>query len=116
MRHRKQQIKLGREQNTRKALLRALSESLVLHGHIRTTEAKAKALRVVIEPLITKAKSNDVTAMRVAKKFLYTERAVKKLVKEIAPKYQMRHGGYTRVVKLPARKTDAAKMARIELV
>ncbi len=116
MRHRKHQIKLGREQNVRKALLRALSESLVLHGHIRTTEAKAKALRVVIEPLITKAKSNDVTAMRVAKKFLYTERAVKKLVKEIAPKYQMRHGGYTRVVKLPARKTDAAKMARIELV
>lgn len=116
MRHRKQQIKLGREQNARKALLRALAEGLVLHGHIRTTEAKAKALRTVIEPLITKAKSNDVNAMRAAKRFLYTETAIKKLVKEIAPKYQMRKGGYTRVVKLPRRKNDAAKMARIELV
>lgn len=116
MRHRKKQIKLGRKQGECKALLRALAESFVLHGHIRTTEAKAKALRTIIEPLITKAKSNDVNAMRAIKKFLYTEKAIRKLVKEIGPKYQMRHGGYTRVTKLPARKNDAAKMARIELV
>ena len=116
MRHKKHQIKLGRKKSPLKALLRALAESLVLHGHIRTTEAKAKALRGIIEPLITKTKSNDVNAMRTAKRFLYTEKAIKKLVKEIAPKYQTRHGGYTRVVKLPARKNDAAKMARIELV
>jgi large subunit ribosomal protein L17 len=116
MRHKKQQVKLGRVQGPKKALLRALTESFINHGHIKTTEAKAKVLRRVVEPLITKAKVGGLTAFRAAKKFLYTEKAIKKLINEIGPKYTTRSGGYTRIIKLPSRKNDAAKMARIELV
>lgn len=116
MRHKKQQVKLGRVQGPKKALLRALTESFINHGYIRTTEAKAKVLRRTVEPMITKAKVGGLPAIRAAKKFLYTEKAVKKLINEIGPKYAKRAGGYTRIVKLPARKNDAAKMARIELV
>ena len=116
MRHQKQQIKLGRTQGPKKALMRSLLESFVLHGYIRTTEAKAKVLRRTVEPLITKSKTGSLTATRAAKKVLYTEKAIKKLVTEIGPKYANRAGGYTRIIKLPARKNDAAKMARIELV
>lgn len=116
MRHRRKNIILGRESGPKKALFRSLVEGLILHGHIKTTEAKAKALRPVVEPLITKAKSGTLSARRAAKKVLYTEKAVQKLMKEVAPKYKNRQGGYTRVIKLVPRSIDAAKMARIELV
>jgi len=116
MRHRCKKITLGREAGPKKALMRGLAESLILNGHIKTTEAKAKALRSVVEPLITKAKTGTLAARRSVIGVLYTEKAVQKLMKELGPKYKTRHGGYTRVIKLAHRLNDAAKMARIELV
>jgi large subunit ribosomal protein L17 len=116
MRHRNKNIILGREKKQRTALFRSLAENLILHGKITTTEAKAKALRSVVEPLISKARKGDLASLRSVGEFLYTEKALKKLVKDVAPKYKSRQGGYTRVIKLAPRRMDAAKMARIELV
>lgn len=116
MRHDNKKFTLGRTRNPRRALMRSLLESLVIHGRIKTTVAKARALRTVMEPLITKAKKNTLSARREALKLLYTEKAVKKLFDEIAPEYKDRHGGYTRIVKLTARAHDAAEMVLIELI
>lgn len=117
MRHNKKKITLGREKKPREAMFRNLAQSLILHGNIRTTQAKAKALRGVVERLITVAKkANGLTARRELLTVLYINEAVGKLMKEIGPKYKDRNGGYTRVVKLPPRKNDGALMARIELV
>lgn len=116
MRHQKQKFTLGRTAGPRRALFRAQTESLILHGSIKTTLAKAKALRTVVEPLITKAKKDTLAGRRLAQKTLYTEKALKKLFTEIGPRYVDRHGGYTRIVKLGSRPHDAAPTARIELV
>lgn len=116
MRHRNKKITLGREKKQRIALFRSLAESFFLHGKITTTEAKAKALRGIVEPMITKARKGDLASLRSSQEFLYTEKALKRLVKDIAPKYKSRQGGYTRIIKLAPRRMDAAKMARIELV
>lgn len=116
MRHLKKKITLGRVKGPRKALLRSLVESFILHGSIRTTRAKARALRTKVEPLITRAKRGTLADRRHAISFLYTDKAVKKLFDEIAPKYKDRKGGYTRIIKLTSRVNDGAEMARIELV
>lgn len=116
MRHAKKKITLGRERNQRVALMRALAESIVLHGSIETTLAKAKALRSFVEPLVTKAKRGTLADRRNVLKVLYTDKAVKKLFTEIAPKYQTRPGGYTRVTKLGYRALDQGAKARIEFV
>ncbi|MEK7080349.1 MAG: 50S ribosomal protein L17 [Patescibacteria group bacterium] len=106
---------LSRPKNQRKALLRTLAVSLFLRERIKTTEAKAKELRQVAEKFITKAKKNDLFARRILTRNL-TPAIVKKLVNDIAPRYQERHGGYTRIIKLGPRHSDGAKMAIIELV
>ena len=116
MRHRKKQVKLGRTKAPREALLRGLAESLVLHEAIETTQAKAKALRGVIEPLITKAKRNRTIDREMINSVLYTGKAVKKLIDEIAPRYKERDGGYTRIIKLGVRPNDGALKVKIELV
>ncbi len=116
MRHRKKNRTLGRPKAQREALLRNLSESLILHGKIRTTVAKAKELRSVIEPLVTKAKNGTLADRRNIMKVLYTEKAVKKIMEEIGPKYKERAGGYTRIVKAGSRPTDGANIAYIEFV
>ena len=116
MRHNSKKFTLGREAGPRKSLMRNLTESLILHDSIKTTTAKAKALRRVAEPLITKARKNTLAARREALKVLYTEDAVKRLMEVVGPKYKERDGGYTRIIKLPNRKNDAAEMSRIELV
>ena len=116
MRHRKKKITLGRESAAKNALLRNLAESLILHGSIKTTEAKAKALRTYVEPLVTSARRNTLAARRQVIKKLFTEKAVKKLMEEVAPKYVERQGGYTRIIKLAPRAKDGAKMAKIEFV
>lgn len=116
MRHRKKKATLGREAAQRDALMRSLAESLILHESIKTTKAKAKALRGVVEPLITKAGVGTLAARRNAMKVLYTDKAIKKLMEEIAPRYKERAGGYTRIIKIGPRKNDAAEMVRIELV
>ncbi len=115
MRKRKQGRKFGRESDQRKALLKSLTRALLKHGKIKTTEAKAKELGPEVEKLITKALKGDVAARRMLAKSLSSE-LVKKIVKEISPKYKDRKGGYTRIIKLGPRKSDSAKMAIIELI
>lgn len=116
MRHQKKNIKLGRELGPRKALMRSLAESLILHEGITTTKAKAKALKTVLEPLVTKAKRGKPVDMEKIMEVLYTKKAITKLMKEIAPRYTERKGGYTRMTKLGNRFNDSAEMVRIEFV
>ncbi|MFA6427439.1 MAG: 50S ribosomal protein L17 [Candidatus Magasanikbacteria bacterium] len=116
MMHRKQKETFGRTRNPRIALLRALAESLVLHGSIVTTKTKAKALKRVVEPLVTKAKKNRPQDREIINSVLYTGKAVKKLIDEIAPKYMERRGGYTRMIKIGFRPNDAAEKVKIEFV
>jgi large subunit ribosomal protein L17 len=117
MRHHKQNRKFGRKRNQRFALLQSLAISLIKHGKIETTEAKAKELRLFIEPLVTKAKVGDLHSQRlVTSRLMNNDTEVRKLMKEIAPKYKTVAGGYTRVIKLPTRLVDSAKMAIIEFV
>ena len=116
MRHNKKKAILGREKAPREALMRNLAESLILYGAIKTTKAKARALRSFVEPLVTKAKKGDLTARRNLIKALYTDQAVNKLLKELGPAYKDRKGGYTRIIKIGARANDAAQMVRIEFV
>jgi len=116
MRHNKKQVKLGRTKAPREALLRNLAESFVMHESLVTTKAKAKALRGVIEPLVTKAKKNRPVDKANINKVLYTGKAVKKLVEDIAPRYKERNGGYTRIIKLGNRVGDGAETVKIEFV
>ncbi len=107
----------GRPSNQRRALLRSLARSLVIHERISTTEAKAKALRPFVERLVTYAKENTLASRRLTQKRLGDAAAVKKLFDAIAPRYATRAGGYTRVVKRTARGTnDARKLAYITFV
>lgn len=115
MRKRNKGKMLSRNKSQRKALLKSLMTGLFLHEKIRTTEAKAKELRVVAEKSITRARQNTVFSRRVLSKVLAPQ-IVKKLVDEIAPKYNGRDGGYTRIIKLGPRRSDSAKMVIIELV
>ncbi len=117
MKHKIKGKKFGREKDQRKALFRSLVASLIERGRIFTTEAKAKELRPVIEKLITRSQDQSLSTRRLLLSRLgNNEKALEKLVKEIAPKYKDRKGGYTRVLKLPARKSDSSKQALIEFV
>ena len=116
MRHGKKFNHLGRKKGHRKALLKNLSIALITHKRINTTLAKAKALRVFVEPLITKAKSNDMHSRRVVFSYLQNKDAVTELFGPVADKVGDRPGGYLRIIKTGTRKGDAAEMAMIELV
>jgi large subunit ribosomal protein L17 len=117
MRHHNHNRKFGRKTNVRNALLKSLALSLIVHGRIKTTEAKAKELRPMIEKLVTRAKKNDVVSRRVIMSRLMNRAPeTKKLVEEIAPRFADVSGGYTRIMKLPNRKSDGARMALIEFV
>lgn len=107
---------LGREKGQRVALVKSLMRSLVIHEAITTTETRAKELRMYIEPLVTKAKAATLASRRLIVSKLGDEKAAKKLIEVIAPAHKDRKGGYTRVIKLPLRKTDGAKMAHIQFV
>ena len=106
---------LSRKRDQRKALLRNLSEHLIIKEKIKTTEAKAKELSRFVEKQITKSKRNNIITRRALARCL-SSRAVKKIVEEIGPRYKERKGGYTRIVKISPRKRDGSKMAFIELV
>lgn len=108
--------KLGRTSAHRRALFRSLVTSLILNGRIETTEAKAKAVRPFVDKMITLGKRGDLHARRQAAAFLMQPKAVQKLFDEVAPRYQDRNGGYTRVLKLGPRQGDAAPLSIIELV
>jgi large subunit ribosomal protein L17 len=116
MRHQKNKITLDRKTAARRSLMANLAESLFLYEKIKTTKAKAKALRPFAEKLITKSKDQTLAARREILKTLYTANATKKLMEVIGPRYKERHGGYTRITALPRRKGDAAEEAIIELV
>jgi large subunit ribosomal protein L17 len=117
MRHQKQRHKLSRDSAHRKALMMNLSKELIDHERIETTCAKAKAVKPEVERLITLAKRGDLHARRQALSALGQDKfMVYKLFEEIAPRYKERPGGYTRILKLGPRKSDATEMALLELV
>jgi len=116
MRHGDKQNNLGRKKAHREALLSNLTCQLIQHKRIVTTLAKAKALRVYAEPLITKAKKNETHQRRVVFSYLQDKEAVTELFSTVAEKIAGRPGGYTRVIKLGTRTGDNAEMAMIELV
>ncbi|MDO8659428.1 MAG: 50S ribosomal protein L17 [Candidatus Parcubacteria bacterium] len=117
MRHHNTKRKFGRGKVQRNALMNSLALNLIVREKIKTTEPKAKELRPFIEKLVTRAKKNDLATKRlIIAKLSNRSREVKKLFDVIAPKYADKKGGYTRIVKLGARKADGAPMAIIEFV
>ena len=116
MRHTKAINHLGRKSGHRKALLANMATSLILHKRIQTTVAKAKALKMYVEPLITKSKEDSTHSRRVVFSYLKNKEAVTELFRTVAPKIAERPGGYTRVLKTGFRQGDGADMALIELV
>ena len=116
MRHQKKTVKLGRTAEHRKALLANQVCSLIEHQRIKTTLAKAKADRPLAEKMVTLGKNGSLHARRTALAVLRQKGAVKKLFEDIAPRSVSRNGGYTRIVKLGARRSDAAPVAFIEWV
>ncbi len=116
MRHGKKFNHLGRKKGHRNALLKNLSKNLIEHKRINTTLAKAKALRVHIEPLVTKAKTDTGHSRRVVFSYLQDKESIKELFGPIATKIGTRPGGYTRIIKTGHRKGDCAEMAMIEFV
>ena len=115
MRHGNHNRKFGRETDQRRALLKSLCRSLVIRGKIKTTEAKAKEIRPMVEKMITKAKTPTVAIRRSLIASLGDEKTATKIIKS-AVAYTDRAGGYTRIIKMGPRKGDAASMAVIEFV
>ena len=117
MRHRRDRRTLSRDSAHRKALFMNLSREVLNHERIKTTEAKAKAVKPEVEKLITLAKRGDLHARRQAMARLGQDKfVVYKLFEEIAPRYSERNGGYTRILKLGPRRSDATEMVFLELV
>jgi large subunit ribosomal protein L17 len=116
MRHRKKFNHLGRKSAHRKAMLSNMANSLILHKRIETTVAKARALRIYVEPLITKSKDDTTHSRRVVFSYLKDKFAVSELFREISSKVMNRPGGYTRIMKTGSRLGDSAEMCFIELV
>jgi large subunit ribosomal protein L17 len=117
MRHQKTRNKLSRDSAHRKALLMNLAKEVLEHERIKTTEAKAKALRPELEKLITLGKHDSLAARRQALSALGQDKfAVHRLFVDVAPRYASREGGYTRIMKLSERRSDASPMVLIELV
>ena len=117
MRHQKQRGKLSRDSAHRLALMRNLCREVIQHERIKTSQAKAKAVKPKLEKLITLAKRGDLHARRQALSELHNDKfAVHKLFEEIAPRYAQRPGGYTRIVKLGPRRSDSTEMVFLELV
>ena len=108
--------KLGRPTDHRRAMLRAMVTYLLENGQIKTTVTRAKEVAPVAEKMITLAKQNNLASYRQALAYITKEDVAKKLFDEIGPKYADRNGGYTRVVRIGARRGDAAEMAIIQLV
>jgi len=116
MRHNKKFNHLGRKSAHRKALMSNMANSLIMHKRISTTTAKAKALKMYVEPLITKAKNDTTHSRRVVFSYLQSKQAVSELFRDVAAKVADRPGGYTRILKTGNRLGDDAEMCIIELV
>ena len=116
MRHRRKGKKLGVNPSHRRALLANMAENLIIHKRIKTTDARAKELRRYIEPLVTKAKKGDLNSIRMIAKKIRHKNILNILLSDIAPVYDGRNGGYTRIVKLGFRDNDRASVSLIEFV
>jgi large subunit ribosomal protein L17 len=116
MRHGKGGFKLGRNPSSRKALLRNLTGSLIEKNRIHTTIAKSKAVKPVVEKMVTLGKSGTLASKRRALAYLYKRKTVHVLFDEVAPRFMDRQGGYTRIIRDGFRKGDGAEMAYLEFV
>ena len=116
MRHGNKLNHLGRKSAHRKAMLSNMACSLIEHKRISTTIAKAKALRVYVEPLLTKSKTDSTHSRRIVFSYLQSKEIVSELFRDVAPKIATRNGGYTRIIRLGYRLGDNAEMCMIELV
>ena len=116
MRHRRKGKKLGVNPSHRRALLANLAENLIIHKRIKTTDARAKELRRYSEPLVTKAKKGDLNSIRMIAKKIRHKNILNILLSDIAPVYDNRNGGYTRIIKLGFRDNDRASVSIIEFV
>jgi large subunit ribosomal protein L17 len=116
VRHHRSGKKLGRDSAHRKALYANLAGSLIEHGRIKTTEAKAKAVRPIAEKMITLGRRGDLAARRQALAYLRSQEVVHKLFADVGPRFVERNGGYLRIVKLGPRAGDGAEMAYLELI
>lgn len=115
MRHRKKKDKVGGSDSRQRQLLKNLACGLIKTGKVDTTQARAKKCQKHVEKIITKAKAGDTHSHRQVFKALQDKEAVNKLLSQVAPEYEDREGGYTRLLKLPPRKGDGAEMARLML-
>jgi len=116
MRHQKKGKILDRKKQPREAMIKNLATSLILYEKVKTTEAKAKVIKPIVEQLITRGRKNDLATRRYLLRRLYLHNAVKKVLEVLGPKYQERPGGYLRIVKLGQRQGDGAKIVQIEFV
>ena len=116
MRHRIKKATLGRKKEPREMMLRNLTASVLMYEKVKTTEAKAKAVRSLVEKSITMAKQGDLAARRRLIALLPQKNAVKKLMEVLGKRYKDRKGGYTRIIRLNNRQGDGAKIVQIELV
>ena len=116
MRHRKKGQSLGRTKAPREALLRNLATSVVLYESVKTTEAKAKAVKPIVEKMVTASRKNDLHTRRKLLGYFYDENAVKKLLEELGPRYLERPGGYMRITRLGRRAGDGAPVVQLEFV
>lgn len=116
MRHRNKNKILDRQKGPRELMLRNLASSIILYEKVKTTRARAAAVRPLVERMITAAKAGDLNARRGLIKVLLQKNAVKKSMEVLGSRYRERPGGYTRIVKLGARAGDGAEMVQIELV
>lgn len=116
MRHQVKGKKLSRDSSQRKALFKNLINALVIHGEIKTTESKAKAIRGLVDKLIAKGKRGTFQARRLIGAFLQNKMAVNKIVDELSPTFKNRSGGFTKIVRLGPRRGDDAMMVKLELV
>lgn len=116
MRHRKKGKILDRKKASRKALLRNLATSVIVYEKVKTTKAKARAVKPLVEKLVTLAKKNDLATRRKLLEILYHKKAVNKILEVLGPRYKDRHGGYTRIINLGRRQGDGAEIVQIEFV
>lgn len=116
MRHRNKNYILDREKAPRELMLRNLASSILIYEKVKTTEAKAKAVRTLLEKMITTAKKGDLSARRKLIETLPQKMAIKKTMEVLGERYKDREGGYSRIIKLGVRQGDGAEMVQIELV
>ncbi|MBI4121857.1 MAG: 50S ribosomal protein L17 [Parcubacteria group bacterium] len=116
MRHRNKGVLLGREKGPRQALLRNLATSVVLYEKVKTTQAKAKAIKPIVERAVTASRKDTLHTRRRLLQYFLDEKAVKKLLEDLGPRDKTRPGGYMRITKLAKRHGDAAPIVQIEFV